>query len=105
MSQPSQRVPVSLRPRVSPSLFPRWRNAILGTLLVLSGLGAALVTVLARRTNDSGLAMAAAILSLIIAGLMLIFLVPPLARSARLEIARLDIPFEVTTGGGIFLVI
>jgi uncharacterized protein (DUF58 family) len=82
-----------------------WRNAILGTLLVLSGLAAALVTVLARRTNDSGLAMAAAILSLIIAGLMIIFIVPPLARSARLEIARLDIPFEVTTGGGIFLVI
>jgi len=110
----------TLRPRVSrsanvfgrpssfilhPSSFSKWRNAILGTLLVLSGLGTALVTVLARRTNDSSLAMAAAILSLIIAGLMIIFLVPPLARSARLEIARLDIPFEVTTGGGIFLVI
>ncbi len=88
-----------------PSSFSKWRNAVLGTLLVLSGLGAALVTVLAHRTNDSGLAMAAAILSLIIAGLMIIFIVPPLARSARLEIARLDIPFEVTTGGGIFLVI
>jgi uncharacterized protein (DUF58 family) len=98
-------IAASPRLRVSVSRFPSWRNAILGTLLVLAGLGAALVTMLARRTNEPGLAMAAAILSLIIAGLMLIFIVPPLARSARLEIARLDVPFEVTTGGGIFLVI
>jgi uncharacterized protein (DUF58 family) len=83
----------------------QWRKAILGTLLVLAGIAAAVVTVLARRTNEPHLTMAAAILSLIIAGLMLIFIVPPLARSARLEILRLDVPFEVTTGGGIFLVI
>lgn len=81
------------------------RNAILGTLLVLAGAGAALVAVLARRTNDPGLATVAAILSLIIAGLMIIFIVPPLARSARLEIVRLDLPFEVTAGGGIFLIV
>ena len=105
LTRSSAFIAASPRLRVSASRFPSWRNAILGTLLVLAGLGAALVTMLARRTNEPGLAMAAAILSLIIAGLMLIFIVPPLARSARLEIARLDIPFEVTTGGGIFLVI
>jgi uncharacterized protein (DUF58 family) len=88
-----------------PSFFSRWRNAILGTLLVLAGIGAALITVMARRTNEPGLTMTAAIISLVIAGLMLIFIVPPLARSARLEILRLDIPFSVTTGGAIFLVI
>jgi uncharacterized protein (DUF58 family) len=88
-----------------PSSFPKWRRAILGTLLVLAGISSALVTVLARRTNDPGLATAAAVLSLIIAGLMLIFIVPPLARSARVEITRLDVPFEITTGGAIFLVI
>jgi uncharacterized protein (DUF58 family) len=72
---------------------------------VLAGLAAALVTVLARRSNESGLAGAAAILSLLIALLLTIFIVPPLARSARVEVANLDFPFEPTSGGGVFLVI
>src|SRR5215831_13952532 len=84
-------------------LISRWRNAIFGTLLVLAGLAAALVSVLARRTNDPTLASVASILSLVIALLIAILIVPPLARSARLEIARFDFPFEVTTGGAIFL--
>ena len=78
---------------------------ILGTLLVLAGLAAALVTVLARRANDGWLAGVAAILSLLIALLLTIFIVPPLARSARVEVANLDFPFEPTSGGGVFLVI
>ena len=80
-------------------------RVILGTLLVLAGLAAALVTVLARRANDSTLAGIAAILSLLIALLLTIFIVPPLARSARVEVANLDFPFEPTSGGGVFLVI
>jgi uncharacterized protein (DUF58 family) len=78
---------------------------ILGTLLVFTGLASALVTVLARRADQSGLAGAAAILSLVIALLLTIFIVPPLARSARVEVANLDFPFEPTSGGGVFLVI
>ena len=85
--------------------FQTWRNVILGTLLVLAGLAAALVSVIARQTSDTGLATAAAALSLIIAGLIAILIVPPLARSARLEVARLDFPFEITTGGAIFLLL
>jgi uncharacterized protein (DUF58 family) len=84
---------------------PSFTRVILGTLLVLAGLGAALVTVLARRANDSTLAGIAAILSLLIALLLTIFIVPPLARSARVEVANLDFPFEPTSGGGVFLVI
>ena len=80
-------------------------RVILGTLLVLAGLAAALVTVLARRANDSTLAGIAAILSLLIALLLTIFIVPPLARSARVEVASLDFPFEPTSGGGVFVVI
>ena len=80
-------------------------RVVLGTLLVLTGLGAALVTVLARRENENGLAGAAAIVSLLIALLLTIFIVPPLARSARIEVANLDFPFEPTSGGGVFLVI
>lgn len=78
---------------------------VLGTLLVLAGLASALVTVLARRSDQSGLAGAAAILSLVIALLLTIFIVPPLARSARVEVANLDFPLEPTSGGGVFLVI
>ena len=78
---------------------------ILAVLLVLAGLAAALVTVLARGAGENGLAGAAAVLSLLIAGLLTIFIVPPLARSARNEIAGLDFPFEPTGGGGVFVVI
>ena len=76
-----------------------------GLLLILAGLASALVTVLARRTNEPELAGAAAILSLVIALLIIVFVVPPLARSARGEILRLDFPIEITTGGAIFLLI
>jgi uncharacterized protein (DUF58 family) len=88
-----------------PSSFSNWRNAIWGTLLVTAGLAAAFVTILARQTENYTLAAAAAILSLVIALLMLIFLVPRLAKSARLEVRRLDLPLEITGGGGIFLMI
>jgi uncharacterized protein (DUF58 family) len=91
--------------RLHPSSFLKWRNVILGTLLVLAGLAAAVVTVLARNTENYVLAAVAASVSLVSALLMLIFLVPPLARSARLEVKRFDLPIEITSGGGIFLVI
>src|SRR5690349_24536514 len=60
---------------------------------------------LARRGSDPWLAGVAAIVSLVIAALLTIFIVPPLARSARLEVANFDFPFEPTSGGGVFLVI
>jgi uncharacterized protein (DUF58 family) len=88
-----------------PSSLAKWRNAILGTLLVAAGLAAALITILARHTENYALAAVAAIMSLVSAALMLIFIVPPLARSARIEVKRLDFPVEVTSGGGIFLII
>jgi uncharacterized protein (DUF58 family) len=80
-------------------------RVLLGTLLVLAGLTAAIVTLMARRIGESGLAGAAAIVSLLIALLLTVFIVPPLARSARVEIANIDFPFEPTSGGGVFLVI
>src|SRR6266850_1534778 len=96
------------RPQSSSSRISRpssWTRAVLATLLVLAGVVAAAVTVLARRENESGLAAAAAVLSLVIAALLTIFIVPPLARSARVEVASLDFPIEPTSGGGVFLVI
>ncbi len=88
-----------------PSAFSKWRNAILGTLLVLSGIAAASITVVARYTDNYVLAAVAAVLSLVSAALMLIFIVPPLARSARLEVRSLDLPVSVTGGGSIFLIV
>ncbi|MEP6820052.1 MAG: DUF58 domain-containing protein [bacterium] len=88
-----------------PSSLAKWRNAILGTLLVIGGLSAAAVTLLARHSDNYALAAIAAILSLVSAALMLVFVVPPLARSARLEVRRFDLPMEVTSGGAIFVVV
>ena len=97
MSSRSDRSASSLIPH--PSSFARWRSAILGTLLVIGGLSAAAVTLLARQNDNYSLAAIAAILSLVSAALMLVFVVPPLARSARLEVRRFDLPLEVTSGG------
>lgn len=98
---------ISASPRLAIPASPwvRWRNAILGTLLVIGGLSAAAVTLLARQSDNYTLAAIAAILSLVSAALMLVFVVPPLARSARVEVRRFDLPIEVTSGGAVFVLI
>jgi uncharacterized protein (DUF58 family) len=88
------------RPR---STWRVWRNAILGTLLVGCGLIVAIVTSWARQSGDWELARIGAITSLVFVVLITIFVVPPLLRSARAEVGRLDPPFQVTTGGLIFI--
>jgi uncharacterized protein (DUF58 family) len=98
-------IPVSQDLPVRASALAKWRNAVLGTLLVVGGLSAAAVTLLAGRNDNYALAAIAAILSLVSAALMLVFVVPPLARSARLEVKRFDLPIEVTGGGLIFVLI
>jgi uncharacterized protein (DUF58 family) len=90
-------------------MIQRWRGAAIRTLIVLGGIGAAVLTVAARRSADWEMARLGAISSLVFVVLMLVFVVPPLSRSARVEAARLDLPFQVTAGGlvfiGIFLVV
>jgi uncharacterized protein (DUF58 family) len=81
----------------------KWRNAILGTLLVLTGLGTTAVTVLAHRAEEQQLATAAAVASLVIVALILVLVIPPLARSAGAEVKQFDSPVQVTSGGLIFL--
>jgi uncharacterized protein (DUF58 family) len=87
----------------------RWRGSALRTLIVLGGVATAFVTVWARRAGDWQTARAGAVASLIFVVLMVVFVVPPLSRSARVEAARLDLPFQVTAGGlifvGLFLVV
>ena len=79
------------------------RNAFLGLSVVVGGIGLALLTVYARRTNNPKLAEFAAITSMVLVVLIIFFIVPPLARSASAEASQLNLPFEFTTGGAIFL--
>ena len=80
-----------------------WRNTVLGTLVVLSGVAAAAITVVARRSGDWELTRLGAVASLVFALLIVLFVVPPLARNARAEAARLDLAFQVTAGGVVFV--
>lgn len=83
--------------------FRRWSRAILAAMLVCGGMVAALATVLASRAGDVRLTRSAALLALLFVALMVVFVVPPLARSARGEVAQLDLPIQITTSGLIFL--
>jgi uncharacterized protein (DUF58 family) len=105
MSRTQQQSNVSAQQeaRPTPGRFRTWRSALASILLVLAGLGTALVALIARRTEDAELATVAAIVSLLIVLLIVIFVLPPLVRSARAEVQRLNLPLEVTMGGLIFL--
>lgn len=72
-------------------------------MVVFGGLGLAFVTLYAQWIGNPTLAGGAAIASLVFVILILFFVVPPLARSASREVAYLDLPLELTTGGLIFL--
>jgi uncharacterized protein (DUF58 family) len=71
--------------------------------VVIGGLSLAAVTLYAHRIGEAWLAGLMAALSLLSVLLILIFVVPPLARSAGREASQLNLPFEFTTGGAIFL--
>src|SRR6185436_20363037 len=78
------------------------RNGILGTIVVVGGIGLALLTLYASQTNPT-LAGILAGVSLVFVLLILIFVVPPLARNAGREASRMNLPFEITGGGAIML--
>src|ERR1051325_9520023 len=93
------------REKRASSFLSRWRNTILGTLLVAGGCATAFFTIFARHLGEPSLAGAGAIASLLFALLITMLVVPPLARSAYLEVANRGLPLEVTAGGLIFIVI
>ncbi|GIU81045.1 MAG: hypothetical protein KatS3mg006_0109 [Pyrinomonadaceae bacterium] len=78
------------------------RNAILGFLIVVAGLALAILTFWANRTGNLRLASILAAISLIFVVVILVFVVPPLAKSASAEVSQLDLPFEFTLGGALF---
>jgi uncharacterized protein (DUF58 family) len=79
------------------------RNGILGLSVTIGGLGLAFLTLFAHRTGNAELAGIAAGSSLIFVLLIMIFVIPPLARNASKEASQLNLPFEVTVGGAVFL--
>lgn len=81
------------------------RNLFFGSVVILAGLGLAALTLVAHQTGNPRLAGIAAAASLVFVALILIFVVPPLARSASAEAAQMDLPVEMTGGGGIFLIL
>ncbi len=79
------------------------RNAVLGLLVVFGGVGLSALTYWAHVTGNTRLAGISAGVSLIFVLLILIFVVPPLARNASKEASQLNLPFEFTVGGAIML--
>lgn len=79
------------------------RNGILGISVVFGGLGLAFLTLYAHRTGNVQLSGIAAAASLVFVLLIIIFVIPPLARSASAEASQLNLPFEFTTGGAVFV--
>ena len=81
------------------------RNAVLGFSVVIGGLSLAGLTLYAHRTGDNRMAGFAAAASLVFILLILVFVIPPLARSASAEASQMNLPFEFTTGGALILVL
>lgn len=79
------------------------RNAVLGISVVIGGLGLSFLTIFAHQSGNSRLAGIAAGASLVFVLLILIFVVPPLARSASQEASQMNLPFEFTVGGAVIL--
>ncbi|HTH36340.1 MAG TPA: DUF58 domain-containing protein [Pyrinomonadaceae bacterium] len=79
------------------------RNAALGLLVVFGGIGLSALTYWAHLTGNTRLAGISAGVSLVFVLLILIFVVPPLARNASKEVSQLNLPFEFTAGGAVML--
>lgn len=81
------------------------RNILIGAGVTVGGLCLAAVTLYAHSIGDLRLAGILAGVSLVFVLILLIFVVPPLARNASREASHLNLPFEFTTGGTIMLIL
>ncbi len=81
------------------------RNAVMGAVVVFGGIGLALATLYAHQTGNVQLAGITAGISLVFVLLILVFVIPPLARNAGREAAQMNLPFEFTTGGAVMIVL
>ena len=76
---------------------------IFGSVIVFGGIGLAALTWIAHQTGNAWLAGTAAAASMVFVVLILIFVVPPLAKNASKEASQLNLPFEFTLGGAVML--
>ncbi len=83
--------------------YKELRNGLMGLGVVFGGLGLAGLTAYAHLLGDAKLAGIAAAVSLVFVFLIIIFVIPPLARNASAEASQLNLPFEFTTGGAVFI--
>jgi len=81
------------------------RNFAVGIVVVTGGLALAGLTLYAHEAHESRLAGIAAGLSLVFILLILIFVIPPLAKKASREASQMNLPFEFTLGGSVMLVL
>lgn len=81
------------------------RNAILGAVVLVGGLGLSGLTLYAHQTGNAQIAGISAAASLVFVMLILVFVVPPLARNAGREASQMNLPFEFTTGGAVMVVL
>ena len=79
------------------------RNAAMGFVVVFGGIGLSGLTYYAHLSGNARLAEISAGISLVFVLLILIFIVPPLARNASKEASQLNLPFEFTAGGAVML--
>ncbi len=77
----------------------------MGAVVVFGGIGLALATLYAHQTGNVQLAGITAGISLVFVLLILVFVVPPLARNAGREAAQMNLPFEFTIGGAVMIVL
>jgi uncharacterized protein (DUF58 family) len=94
---------VSFDPRTIAELFSfrDLRNIVLGSIVLFGGLGLSGLTIYAHQSGNTSLAGISAGLSLLFVLLILIFVVPPLARNAGKEASQMNLPFDLTIGGAI----
>ncbi len=83
--------------------YKELRNGLLGLAVVFGGLALAGATAYAHLVGNARLAGIAAAISLVFVFLIIIFVIPPLARNASAEASQLNLPFEFTTGGAVFI--
>ena len=76
---------------------------MMGAVVVFGGIGLSGLTYYAHLTQQPRLAGISAGISLVFVLLILIFVVPPLARNASMEASQLNLPFEFTAGGAVML--
>src|SRR5439155_8927745 len=79
------------------------RHAAPGLAVIFGGIGLSILTLYAHQTGNFALAAISAGASLVFVLLIIIFVVPPLARNAGREAEQMNLPFEFTTGGAIML--